>query len=969
MLKKGCLQRSVLLFFLCSFLLLIIGPISAHEQNYQIQPERIHKSQNDTRQYQAITLANQMRVLLVSDPNAIKFLGGIALRAGSLQDPVEQQGLAHFAEHMVLMGSKNYPKPDGFSEFLSKHAGKYNASTALTYTTFYFEVENSASKAALARLADAIAFPLFNKDYTDKERNAINQEATLARSREGFRIQQVESETMNQAHPAALFSGGNLETLSDKKYGLLHDALQAFYDRYYSSNLMVGVIYGKDTLSVLSEQASATFGRIENRNKIIDPIEVAPFTPKELEKIIYLEPAQPKRILYLQFPTPNNRDEFKSKSDEYIAYLINNQSKGTLAATLVKQGLIDSIDATYSPNHYGNSGTFNVALSLTEDGLVKKDHVIAAIFNYLDLLKMKGVDEKYYNEIKHVFNLDFTYQSITRDMGYVEWLAKQMLFYPITHILDADYNMGEFNERLIHNKLARLDLKNARIWVIAPEQFYNKEAYFMNAPYRIASFTTGQKRNWEALKSSWQFSLPTLNPYIATDLRLVPASSEKPTTYQFNPHGNYLYFPTKYFVNEPKGGLILSLRQNQLFNTAKEQVLFPMLRYLTSRLMSELDFQANVAGVELNDSANVNGLLLSAIGYSHYLPNLIEKMLERYEELQISENDLKLAKSWFLQQLSSADEVKSYALSMQPIYALDMLPYTERITRRHLIASITIKDLMEYKQRVLNQSVPYLLAVGNIDKNRAASLYEKIKARLPKKNKFIPTFGLSINQTGKALFRQIASSTDSAIGLVYFPKKELEKADSNAKGLLLSKIIAPWFFKQLRSDEQLAYAIFNFPITIGQSYGFGFLIQSNQYDPDYLFQRYQAFFPKVFLKLNGMNEKAFNQYKIATISELLNPPQTLTEEINFYLDDFMKSNFQFDTHRKHVSALQQISKADLLRFYRELVLEDQGFSILSEVVGAKIKEKISMPNDYTLYKDSSSLQKKLLNEDGIKNQH
>ncbi len=64
-----------------------------------------------------------MVVLLVSDPQAVKSLSALVVPVGSLQDPADHQGLAHFLEHMTLMGSQNYPQPDSLAEFLKMHGG------------------------------------------------------------------------------------------------------------------------------------------------------------------------------------------------------------------------------------------------------------------------------------------------------------------------------------------------------------------------------------------------------------------------------------------------------------------------------------------------------------------------------------------------------------------------------------------------------------------------------------------------------------------------------------------------------------------------------------------------------------------------------------------------------------------------------------------------------------------------------
>ena len=60
----------------------------------------------DTRQYRAITLANNLTCLLVSDPLTDVEAGSIHINSGHFQDPAHRPGLAHFHEHMLFLQSK-----------------------------------------------------------------------------------------------------------------------------------------------------------------------------------------------------------------------------------------------------------------------------------------------------------------------------------------------------------------------------------------------------------------------------------------------------------------------------------------------------------------------------------------------------------------------------------------------------------------------------------------------------------------------------------------------------------------------------------------------------------------------------------------------------------------------------------------------------------------------------------------------
>lgn len=129
---EKCMRRQFV--WISGWLLLFIFwlPLSWAETGWQPLAQTIHKSDSDPRQYQAIKLDNGMTVLLVSDAQATKSLASLALPVGSLDDPASQLGLAHYLEHMVLMGSKRYPQPEALSEFLKSTAAATMPAPRLT---------------------------------------------------------------------------------------------------------------------------------------------------------------------------------------------------------------------------------------------------------------------------------------------------------------------------------------------------------------------------------------------------------------------------------------------------------------------------------------------------------------------------------------------------------------------------------------------------------------------------------------------------------------------------------------------------------------------------------------------------------------------------------------------------------------------------------------------------------------------
>lgn len=937
------------------------APLSQADTGWQPVQETIRKSEKDPRQYQAIHLDNGMIVLLVSDPQAVKSLSALVVPVGSLQDPEEHQGLAHFLEHMTLMGSKNYPQPDSLAEFLKMHGGSHNASTAPYRTAFYLEVENDALDGAVDRLADAIASPLLDKKYADRERNAVNAELTMARTRDGMRMAQVSAETINPAHPAAHFSGGNLETLSDKPGKPVLDALHTFRDSWYSANLMKAVIYSNKPLPELASIAAKTYGRVPNHNIDRPVITVPVVTDAQKGIIIHYVPAMPRKVLRVEFRIDNNSEQFRSKTDELVTYMIGNRSPGTLSDWLQQQGLVEGIRADSDPVVNGNSGVLAISATLTDKGLAHRDEVAAAIFSYLNLLRTQGIDKRYFDELAHVLALDFRYPSINRDMDYVEWLADTMIRVPVEHTLDVVNIADRYDPQAIKDRLAMMTPQNARVWYISPQEPHNKTAYFVNAPYQVDKISPQTFADWQQKASAIDLNLPTLNPYIPDDFTLIKSDKAYPHPQLIvdEPTLRVVYAPSQYFASEPKADVSLVLRNPQAMDSARSQVMFALNDYLAGIALDQLSNQAAVGGITFSTGAN-NGLMVNANGYTQRLPQLFTALLDGYFSYAPTEEQLEQAKSWYAQMMDSADKGKAYDQAIMPAQMVSQVPYFQREERRALLPSITLKEVLAYRDNLKAKGRPELLVIGNLTAGQSTDMARQIQQQLGLDgNEWCRNKDVLVNSKQLAIFEKTGSSTDSALAAVFAPPN-IDEYSSSAASSLLGQIIQPWFYNQLRTEEQLGYAVFAFSMNVGRQWGVGFLLQSSDKQPAFLWQRFQAFFPTAEAKLRAMTPQEFAQIQQATIAQMMQAPQTLGGEASQLSKDFDRGNMRFDSRDKVVAQIKLLTPQKLADFFHQTVVDPQGMAILSQVSGSQNgKTDYALPQGGKVWENVSALQKSL----------
>ena len=236
----------------------------------QIEAGTVNKSPTDQREYETFFLKNGIEVITVSDPELATSAATLNVGVGAFQDPQEAQGIAHFLEHMIFMGSKKYTSPNEYMEFISQNGGSTNAFTAAEQTSYLFSINSKKFAPALDRLSAAIIEPLFDGTMVEKEINAVNSEWLKNRQTDAFIQQRALALTGNPSHPRVKLGVGNKDTLGTNEEQLL-GSLRDFHEKFYSANLMKLVLVGNQSSKELEKLARKYFSNIKNQ-KVARPV-------------------------------------------------------------------------------------------------------------------------------------------------------------------------------------------------------------------------------------------------------------------------------------------------------------------------------------------------------------------------------------------------------------------------------------------------------------------------------------------------------------------------------------------------------------------------------------------------------------------------------------------------------------------------------------------------------------------------
>ncbi len=341
------------------------------QQKPSINPSNIEVGSGEQRIFKTIELNNGLKVALVSDPQSDKAAAALNVFSGSWANPDDIQGLAHFLEHMLFLGTEKYPEVDGYQTFIEQNGGSDNAYTSSENTLYFFDINADQLEPALDRFSQFFISPLFDPDFSDRERNAVNSEFSASLQNDDRRIEDVIRELVMPEHPASKFAIGNLETLVAAD---MSSRLQEFFREHYVASNMSLTIYGPQDVDTLERMAKQFFTSIREVAKTETIYNQPLFDSAKLPLLVEIEPRREMHRLEFRFPITGTADKNETKPHQYVAHLLGHESSGSLLSVLKEKGWAENLSAGSGPATHSNT-TFDIQIQLTPLGLTNWESV------------------------------------------------------------------------------------------------------------------------------------------------------------------------------------------------------------------------------------------------------------------------------------------------------------------------------------------------------------------------------------------------------------------------------------------------------------------------------------------------------------------------------------------------------------------------------------------------------------------
>ncbi len=273
------------------------------------------------------TLANGMKYYIQKNakPEARAELR-LAVNAGAMQEDDDQQGLAHFLEHMCFNGTKNFSKSelvDYLESIGTKFGPDLNAYTSFDETVYMLQVrtdEQEMFDKGMLILQDWASAVTFEGEEIDKERGVV-----LGEWRSGLGA----GERMrNQWFPLLFKDSRYADRLPIGKPEILknapYSAFTRFYKDWYRPDLMAVIVVGDIDVDAVEKQIKERFSTLENPESPREKIEYDVPPHKETLVAIATDKEAPSTQVQIMYKHPHQKvNNMKDYRQQMVNSLYN----------------------------------------------------------------------------------------------------------------------------------------------------------------------------------------------------------------------------------------------------------------------------------------------------------------------------------------------------------------------------------------------------------------------------------------------------------------------------------------------------------------------------------------------------------------------------------------------------------------------------------------------------------------------
>jgi predicted Zn-dependent peptidase len=375
----------------------------------------------ETRDIKKQTLPNGLVVITENMPHVRSVSIGVWVRSGSRREAPDENGLAHFIEHMVFKGTERR-SAEAIAREMDSVGGMLDAFTSKEQICFNAKVLDEHLPIAFDVIADLILRPNFDSEDLTKEQQVILEEIKMDMDNPEYLLHEVFTRGFWPEHPLGRPILGTPETVRNFN----RQVLKTRFASWFAPDHLVVTAAGNVAHEQVLDLVTREFGHLQPSGQH------APHVAPRTEAPIHLEKKRDLEQVHLCVGVPSVP---LGHEDRFGVAVLNNLLGGGMSSRLFqnireKRGLAYAVFSEITP--YSDAGMLTVYAGSAKETVGQVLDLIVSEFR--DLKKSLVTEEELTRSKNHLKgSLMLSLESTSARMSN---LARQELYFRRFYSLD-----------------------------------------------------------------------------------------------------------------------------------------------------------------------------------------------------------------------------------------------------------------------------------------------------------------------------------------------------------------------------------------------------------------------------------------------------------------------------------------------------------------------------------------------------
>ena len=343
------------------------------------------------------------------------------IKTGSINETDDNNGVAHFLEHLFFKGTKAHPTGE-FDRILESKGAIINAATSKDFTHYYITIPSEYFDTAMELHSDMLLNPQIPRKELEKERKVVLEEIAKDGNTPSKKVYDNLNDMMYTTHPYKRKVIGSADIIGT----IRREEILDYFNQYYNPSNMVTLVVGDVDTQKAVAKIEECFNQ-EYKKPVKKNFKREHQLQNQKRKVDYTDTQS--GYLMIGFRGVNISDK-QTFALDILAEILGGGKSSKLYRNIKEQkGLAYSISA--SNGSFRDDGIFYITANFTPSSQEKLEK---AIFEEINYIQKYGITDEELQRAKNMIIQDTYYSrestsNISSELGYIMALTNSSDLY------------------------------------------------------------------------------------------------------------------------------------------------------------------------------------------------------------------------------------------------------------------------------------------------------------------------------------------------------------------------------------------------------------------------------------------------------------------------------------------------------------------------------------------------------------